>query len=299
VTRVLVFGSTGQIARELARTTWPQGTTLTLLDRAAADFADPQSLGPLVRRNRPDIVIVAAAYTNVDAAEDDEEAANLINAVAPGAIARAAAELSIPIVHLSTDYVFDGEKGAPYVETDAVNPINAYGRTKLAGEREVRAANSKHLILRSSWIYSAFERNFFRTMLRLAESRDEVSVVADQRGCPTAAHDLAAGISATLPRLVAGDVRWGTYHLAGASDTTWHGFAEAIFSALAARGFRRPANKAVATSAYPTRARRPRDSRLSSEAFAREFGVRIGGFETALPKVLQEALAAAPRREAS
>ena len=214
MTRVLVFGSTGQIARELARTTWPQGTTLTLLDRAAADFADPQSLGPLVRRNRPDIVIVAAAYTNVDAAEDDEEAANLINAVAPGAIARAAAELSIPIVHLSTDYVFDGEKGAPYVETDAVNPINAYGRTKLAGEREVRAANSKHLILRSSWIYSAFERNFFRTMLRLAESRDEVSVVADQRGCPTAAHDLAAGISANSSsprrrRRTLGDIPFG------------------------------------------------------------------------------------------
>ena len=297
--RVLIFGSIGQVARELTRARWPEGMTLTSLDRAAADLMRSESLAAIVQQHRPDLVVIAAAYTAVDAAEDDEETAILVNAVAPGAIARAAAELSVPLVHFSTDYVFDGEKRAPYVESDAVNPINAYGRTKLAGEEAIRAANPKHLILRTSWIYSAFGKNFMLTMLKLAEARDEVSVVADQLGCPTAAHDLASAVAGIAGRLIRGDVNWGTYHLVGASETTWHGFAEAIFGALVVQGYRRPVNKAVPTSAYPTRARRPRDSRLSSDAFAHEFGLRLAGFETALPEVLREALGEAPQREAS
>jgi dTDP-4-dehydrorhamnose reductase len=292
VAHVLVFGSTGQVARELARARWPDGTELTSLDRKAADLSRPDGLAPIVKRHHPDLVVIAAAYTNVEGAEDDEALATTVNADAPGAIARAAAELSAAVVHFSTDYVFDGTKDAAYAEADAVNPINAYGRAKLAGERAVRAANPRHVILRTSWIYSAFGTNFLRTMLRLAATRDEVSIVSDQIGCPTAAPDLAGAVAAITPRLLGSDAKWGTYHLAGASETSWCGFAEAIFAALAARGHKRPRVRAVPTSAYPTRARRPANSRLSSAAFARAFGVRLPGFEEAMPGVLDEALAA-------
>lgn len=294
MSRILVFGSTGQLARELARAVWPEGAALTLLDRAAADLSRPETVGAVVKRQRPDVVVIAAAYTDVEGAEDDEATATLVNADAPGAIARAAAELSVPVVHFSTDYVFDGAKGAPYEETDEPAPINAYGRSKLAGEREVRLANPRHMILRSSWVYSAFGRNFLRTMLRLAETRDEVSVVADQLGCPTAARDLAAATARLLPHLLGSQPPWGTYHLAGASGTSWFGFAEAIFAGLAAMGGKRPRLKAISTSAYPTKADRAPDSRLSSAAFTRAFGFGLPGFEQALPAVLREAVLKAP-----
>jgi dTDP-4-dehydrorhamnose reductase len=240
-------------------------------------------------------VIVAAAYTNVDGAEGDEATAMTVNAVAPGAIARAAAALSIPVVHISTDYVFDGEKSGLYDERDAVNPINAYGRTKLAGEIGVRAANPRHLILRTSWVYSAHGTNFLKSMLRLATQNADVKVVADQRGCPTAAGDLASAIARTAPRLFDADMPWGTYHLAGGSETTWHGFAEAIFAELNARGLRRPVNRAISTAEFVRPARRPANSRLSSAAFEREFGMRLPGYEAAVPLVLDEALAKVPQ----
>jgi dTDP-4-dehydrorhamnose reductase len=289
---VLVFGSTGQVAVELARVEWKSDAALTFLDRSAADFSHPKTLGPLVEAHQPDIVIIAAAYTAVDRAQSDEASAMLVNANAPAAIAAAAAALSTPVIHLSTDYVFDGGKTGCYVETDAVGPINAYGRSKLAGEIAVRNANPKHLILRTSWIYSAHGRNFLRTMLRLASTREAVTIVADQHGCPTSARDLAQAIARASPRLLAVDAPWGTYHLAGATPTTWHGLAEAIFAELAARGLRRPRNNPVTTSAYPTPARRPLNSRLCSDGFAGVFGFRLPGFETAMPAVLSEALRA-------
>ncbi len=299
MSRVLVFGSTGQVGRELARASWPEGTEVTSLDRRAADLSRPESLGPIVRRHRPDVVIVAAGYTDVEGAETDEATATLVNAAAPGAIARVAAELSIPMISFSSDYVFDGSKSGPYVELDEANPINAYGRSKLAGEREVRAANPKHLILRTSWVYSPFGQNFLCSMLRLAAARDEITVVADQHGCPTAASDIAAAIAHLLPFLADSDAKWGTYHLAGASATTWSGFAEAIFSAIAADGRERPRLRAVPTSAYPSRARRPLNSRLSSDAIAQAFGLRLPGFEASLPGVLREATAPETARRAS
>jgi dTDP-4-dehydrorhamnose reductase len=292
VPRVLVFGASGQVARELARAAWPRSTTLIMLGREDADFMRPDTLGPVVARQRPDLVIVAAAYTKVDAAEDDEDTATLVNATAPGAIACAAAALSVPVVCFSTDYVFDGRKATPYEETDSVGPINVYGRSKLAGERAVSAANSKHLILRTSWVYSAFGANFLLAMLKLARTRDEVSIVDDQHGCPTAAGDLARAVVGIAPRLIEGDAPWGTYHLAGGSQTTWHGFAEAVFSVLAARGMPRPKVHAVPSGAYPTKARRPSNGRLSSMAFERAFGIVLPGFEEAMPAVLDEALAA-------
>jgi dTDP-4-dehydrorhamnose reductase len=288
--RVLVFGSSGQVARELRRADWQGGIELISLDRMAANLSQPASLPAIVRRERPDAVVIAAAFTAVDKAESDEAAAATVNAESPGVIASAAAELSAPVVYFSTDYVFDGEKNDPYEEEDATAPLNAYGRTKLAGEEAVRAENPRHLILRTSWIYSAHGSNFLRTMLKLAASRERIDVVADQHGCPTAAQDIARAVARVLPDIVRGEGLWGTYHLAGETTTSWHGFAEAILEEAAARGQKRSELRAVTTADYPTPARRPRNSRLSSRRFAEAFGVRLPGFREAIPHVLDEAL---------
>lgn len=290
--RILVFGQTGQVAQALARAEWPEHTTLTFLDRRMADLSRTDTLGPIVRMREPDVAIVAAAYTNVDAAESEERVATVINAKAPEAIARATAELSVPVVHISTDYVFDGEKSGYYEERDPTRPLNAYGRSKLAGEVTVRAANPRHLILRTSWLYGASGKNFLRSMLKQAEN-PEVRVVADQHGCPTGAADFSGALARTLPGIVRSDGPWGTYHLAGGSETTWHGFAEAIFQRVAERSGRRPINRPIATADFPTPARRPKNSRLSSALFARTFGERLPGFEKSVPAIVDEALAAA------
>lgn len=292
--RVLVFGKTGQVGRALAQTAWPEGIQLTSLDRQAADFSRPDALGAVVRKHRPNVVLIAAAYTNVDDAEENEALATAVNATAPGIIASEAAALSAPVVYFSTDYVFNGEKPEPYKETDPTAPVGAYGRSKLAGEIAVRAANPRHLILRTSWVYSATGTNFLHAMLRQALSRDEVRVVEDQVGCPTAAGDIAEAIAHTLPKTMAADGPWGTYHLAGGTEVTRHRFAEAIFDQLGARGLRRPRNRPVPSSDYPTPARRPRNGRLSSEKFARTFGLRLPGYQASLPKIIDEALAAIP-----
>lgn len=288
--RVLVFGKSGQVGQSLAQTAWQAGTALTSLDRQAADLSQPDAMAAIVRRHAPDAVIIAAAYTAVDAAEGDESLAMTINARAPEMIAREAAALSAAVVYFSTDYVFDGEKATPYEEIDAVGPINAYGRSKLAGERGVREANPRHLILRSSWIYSASGTNFLRTMLRLATTSEEIRVDDDQVGCPTSADDIAAATARLLAATKGDDGPWGTYHLAGGSSTSWHGFAEAIFGELAARGMRRPRNRPIPTSEYPRPARRPRNSRLSSEKLARTFDIRLPGFEAVLPAIVDAAL---------
>jgi dTDP-4-dehydrorhamnose reductase len=285
---VLVFGATGQVGRELARAAWPAGIAPTFLDRNAADFTRPETLEAIVREHAPRAVIIAAAYTDVDGAQSDEVTAMTVNAVAPAKIANAAATLDIPVVAFSTDYVFDGDKTTPYVETDPINPINAYGRTKLAGEIALRAANPRHLILRTSWVYSAHGTNFLKSMLRFAAEKEKVTIVADQHGCPTAAHDLAAAIARIAPRLISGDVPWGTYHLAGSSETTWHGFAEAIFVELEKRGQKRPVNDAITTADFPRPARRPLNSRLSSATFEKTFGFALPGYETSVPLVLGE-----------
>ena len=203
MTHVLVFGSTGQLASELKRTEWPTGTAVTFLGRDKADFSAPETLPAVVREQRPDAIIIAAAYTAVDRAESEEALAHVVNADAPGAIAEAAAGLDAPVVFISTDYVFDGEQGlfdnGFYTEFDKTNPLNAYGRSKLAGEEKVRASNPRHLILRTSWLYGAYGTNFVKTMIGLAKSRDRVEVVADQFGCPTASADLAQAIARPCP----------------------------------------------------------------------------------------------------
>jgi dTDP-4-dehydrorhamnose reductase len=290
---VLVLGRTGQVAQELARAKWEKGIQPTFLDRAAADLSRPETLRSIVLDHRPDVVIVAAAFTSVDGAESQEPLATRVNADAPAAIAAAAAELSAPIIHLSTDCVFDGEKDAPYVETDITGPINAYGRSKLAGERLVAEANPKHLILRVSWIFGRFGSNFLQTMLCLAASREEVDIVCDQFACPTPSRDLAQAVAGLA--LVARDpaTPYGVYHLAGQTDASRLAFGEGIFGELARRGMRRPRIRAVASSDFPTPARRPPNGRLNSDRIAAALGISLPPWQEALPHVLDDMLAPA------
>lgn len=295
--KVLVFGSTGQLACELAHATWPDGMAPTFLDRAAADLSRPETLGPIVERQRPDLVIIAAGFTRVDDAEDEEAEAMLLNASAPEAIAEAAAALAVPVVHFSSDYVFDGRKGAPYKETDTPCPLSAYGRSKLAGEQSVGRANPKHLILRTSWLFGPHGRNFMQTMLRLAETRDEIKVVDDEFSCPTDSGCLAQAVTDMLPRLLATDPPWGTYHLAGARGVSRFAYAEAILAELSVLGHRVPRLTPVSSRDFAAKADRPPDSRMSSAAAARAFGIALPAFSESLPAALKGGLPSA--REAA
>jgi len=218
---ILLFGGGGQLGRELARESAARAVPLVALPHAAADIADQTAVHDAVSRHKPSLVVNAAAYTKVDAAENETEAARRGNEIGPAVLAAASAAAGVPMVHVSTDYVFDGSKDAAYVEDDPIAPINAYGQTKAAGERAVRETAPKHVILRTSWVYGEFGQNFLKTMLRLAATRDELRVVADQHGCPTSTADLAAAILAIVPRLAASNDAWGTYHYAGRGATTW------------------------------------------------------------------------------
>ena len=252
---ILVIGRSGQVATALVERAGPH--RVVALGRPEADLTDPDSLVAALAAVRPDAVFNAAAYTAVDAAEADEAAAHALNADGPGALARLCAERDVPLIHLSTDYVFDGTLDRPYREDDTTGPTSAYGRTKLAGERAVTAAGGRALIARTAWVYAPFGRNFVRTMLRLGAERDVMRVVADQRGNPTSALDIADALVA-----IAAANDWPAtpevVHLAGSGETTWHGFATAIFAASPYR----PRVDPVATADYPTPARRPANSRL-------------------------------------
>jgi dTDP-4-dehydrorhamnose reductase len=238
--------------------------------------------------------VSSAAYTAVDKAESDEAAAFAINRDGAGAIAAAAAELSIPVIHLSTDYVFDGDKLERYVESDPVGPVSVYGRSKLEGEYAVAAANENHVILRTAWVYSTFGHNFVKTMLRLAETRDELSVVSDQLGCPTSANDIAEAIVKIAARLSSDsspDLR-GVFHLAGSGETNWAEFARYILSILEEKTGRRVIVRDIATADYPTAAKRPANSRLCCDKLKRLYGVSMPEWQvstrTVVTKLLEE-----------
>jgi len=298
--RVLVAGRSGQLARALAPAFAAAGWRVAALGRAEGlDLAGPASaIADAVRAEAPDLVVNAAAYTAVDRAEAEPEAAMAVNRDGAAALAAAAAAAGAPVLHVSTDYVFDGAKGAPYSEADPPAPAGAYGRSKLEGERAVLAANPRAAVLRASWVVSETGHNFLRTMLRLAEEgRAEVAVVDDQRGAPTFADDLAAAVLAMAPRLLrspAGDAAFGVFHLAGAPDTTWHGFAAAVFAGLAARGRRAPALGAIPTAAWPAPARRPADSRLDCARIAAVHGIARPDWRPALARCLDRLLGPAP-----
>lgn len=276
--KILVFGKTGQVATELQAL-----TQVTTLGRAEADLAEPESCAAAIRDAAPDLVINAAAYTAVDRAEEEEALATVINGDAPGAMARACAELGIPFCHVSTDYVFDGTGTTPRVPSDAVAPCNAYGRSKLAGEMAVRAAGGQSAILRTSWVVSAHGSNFVKTMLRLSETRDALTVVDDQIGGPTPAVEIASALLAMGRALVAGHAG-GIYHFSGGPDVSWADFAREIFI----RAGRTVAVTGIPTTDYPTPARRPLNSRLDCGSLEADFGIPRPDWRVGLSHILKD-----------
>ncbi|MFB9983426.1 dTDP-4-dehydrorhamnose reductase [Mesorhizobium kowhaii] len=273
--RLVVTGREGQVATSLLEAGQGRaGVEVVAIGRPELDLANPDTVIDAIAAAKPDIVVSAAAYTAVDQAEDEPDLAFAVNAVGAGKVAEAAAQLGIPVIHLSTDYVFDGSASGAYVETDATAPRSVYGTSKLAGEQAVAAANPRHLILRTAWVYSPFGKNFVKTMLRLAADRDEISVVADQWGNPTSALDIADAILHAAAMLH-GDksfTAFGVYHLAGTGETNWSGFARHILDTSRVSGGPWARVRDIATMDYPTKARRPANSRLSSAKFASVFG---------------------------
>jgi dTDP-4-dehydrorhamnose reductase len=290
--RVLVAGATGQLAHALQqRARRNSSIGIVALERPHLDLADPASISASIDSTKPDLVVNAAAYTAVDRAESDAEAAFSINRDGARILAATAAANNCPIIHISTDYVFDGRKSAPYVEDDAADPQGVYGRSKLEGEAAVAAANQRHVILRTAWLYGAHGHNFLKTILRLASERPELRVVADQRGNPTYAPHLADAVLAIAGRLAGrdvGDAVWGVYHAAAAGETTWHGFAAAIVAAAKPLGMPQVPVIPITTADYPTPARRPANSRLDCGKLERTFGVRLPAWEKGVSECMGE-----------
>lgn len=277
---ILVFGAAGQLGREVMALAKARPIEIAGSNRASADITDFASVGAAMLAVKPRLVLNAAAYTAVDKAESEPKAAYAANAVGAETIARAAALQQIPVIQISTDYVFDGTKIGAYVETDPVTPLGVYGTTKAAGEAMVRQANPRHFILRTAWVYGSYGSNFLKTILRLSAEREELRIVADQRGCPTATQDIAEAILAIDRALANGVEAPGTYHFAGTGVTSWHGFASAIVDAQAQATGRRPKVSPITTADFPTPARRPANSELDSSLFASVFGYRARDWQT-------------------
>jgi dTDP-4-dehydrorhamnose reductase len=268
---ILITGANGQLGRELIAEASARGIRAVAAGRDDLDITQPEAVLAYVCEAAPRAIINCAAYTGVDKAESEIATAHAINALGPEHLSRAAAELDVPLLHVSTDYVFDGSKIGAYTENDGVAPLGVYGRTKEEGERRVRAAHQKHIIVRTSWVYGAHGSNFLKTMLRLSRERDELRVVADQRGCPTATIDLARALLAAEAAANGGRAIWGTFHFAGTGATTWHGFASEIVSIAAEKTGRCVPVHPIATKDYPTPAKRPANSELDSSRFAAAF----------------------------
>lgn len=274
---LLVVGSSGQVAQCLAERARERGVTLTCLGRPDLDILDVFSVRHALAALRPALIINASAYTAVDQAESDVAAAFALNADAPGRLAALAAEQDCPIIHISTDYVFDGTKQAPYTEADMPAPVGAYGRSKLAGEDAVREANPHHVILRTAWVYSPFGKNFVKTMLRVASTNARLRVVHDQIGNPTSAHDIADAILDIAATILEGrkTVRWGTFHMTSTGEASWAEFAEFIFEVSRTAGGPVAEVDRIDTSQYPTPTLRPANSRLDCGALQAAFGVTL------------------------
>lgn len=279
--KLLVFGRSGQVATEL-RLRLPQGVQATFLGRDTVDLADLAEVEAAIRDCDADIIVNAAAYTAVDRAESEQDLAHRINAEAPGAMARAAAARGIPLIHLSTDYVFDGSGERAWREDDAPAPRSAYGRTKLDGEAAVRAAGGPHAIIRTSWVFSAHGANFVKTMLRLGRERGAVSVVADQVGGPTPAASIADMVCSVARSHASGTAVSGAWHFAGAPDTSWADFARAIFGEAGITAHVTD----IPTSDYPTPAVRPLNSRLDCGRILADFGIVRPDWRTGLKEVI-------------
>ncbi len=293
---ILLLGANGQLGQELQRALAPLGTIVAttrsgaLPDGSAcevADFDQPASLTALLERVQPTVVVNAAAYTAVDRAEGDRDAAFRANAEAPGVLAKWCAQAGVPLVHYSTDYVFDGQGTRPYREDDATAPLGVYGASKLAGEQAIRAAGGRHLIFRTAWVYASHSANFLRTMLRVGAERDVLRVVADQVGTPTPAALIA---DVTAQALQHDGALSGTWHLTAKGETSWHGFAEAIFAEAVATGVlpRAPKVEAITTAEYPTPAKRPAYSHLDVAKLEQDFGVVLPSWQDGLKRVIAD-----------
>ena len=269
---ILVFGGNGQLGQELTRLAAARGIPMHALSHDEADIADSGAVTAALERWKPEMVVNAAAYTKVDLAETNAEEARKGNEIGPEVLAGACAAVGIPMVHVSTDYVFDGTKPDAYRETDPVRPISVYGRGKAAGEDVVRRNLKHHVILRTAWVYSEFGQNFIKTMLRLAETRNELRVVADQQGSPTSAQEIAEAILHIVPALLRDQTLSGTYHFTSDGFTTWHGFASRVVEIAAPITGRNPRVIPITTAEYPTAAKRPANSRLDSRLFVETFG---------------------------
>lgn len=290
---ILLFGKTGQVGWELQRALAPLGNVIALdvhSKEYCGDFSNPEGIAQTIRAIKPDVIVNAAAHTAVDKAESEPEFAQLLNAKSVEAIAKEAAKIGAWVVHYSTDYVFPGNGETPWQETDATAPLNVYGQTKLDGEKALQAHCAKHLIFRTSWVYAGKGNNFAKTMLRLAKERTELSVINDQVGAPTGAELLAdCTAHAIRTALVKPEVA-GLYHLVASDTTTWYGFAALVFEQAREAGIELAIEKlnAVPTSAYPTPAKRPKNSRMNTEKFQRNFDLVLPSWEIGVKRMLAE-----------
>jgi dTDP-4-dehydrorhamnose reductase len=293
--RVSTIGTTGQLAMALRAASW--NAPLEPLDPRKLDVSDREALFRELDRQRPDLIINASAYTAVDRAETERERAFAVNESGPRWLAEWCQSNQAGLIHVSTDYVFDGKKSAPYLETDATNPLGVYGASKLAGEEWIRRLLERHVIVRTSWVFSEHGQNFVKTMLRLARERDELRVVADQRGRPTAANDLAVALLRLGERFAKRSVDFGTFHFAGAGATTWHGFASAIVEEQARFTGRTPKVTPITTPEFPTPAARPANSVLDTSRFESSLGVTPPAWQAGLREIVSK-LAAPERHQA-
>jgi dTDP-4-dehydrorhamnose reductase len=286
--RLLVTGRDGQVGWELQRALAPLGEVIAC-SRAEMDLSQPQSLRDKLRSIKPDWIVNAAAYTAVDKAEQEEVLATTINGEAPGVLAEEAKKLGAGFVHFSTDYVFDGTKATPYAETDPTNPLGAYGRSKLAGEKSVQAAGGRSWIFRTSWVYAPRGKNFMLTILRLAKERPRLRVVADQFGAPTTAKLIAETTAAFIGKQIKQASDAGLYHLTAGGRTSWHGFAEAIVKGGAARGLCNDVPiDPITTAEYPLPAKRPGNSVMDSKRLQEAFGLVMPAWRSGLDACLDE-----------
>lgn len=285
--KILLFGKDGQVGFELQRSLAPLGEVIAL-NRQQLDLRDLTAIRNSIQRHRPDWIVNAAAYTAVDKAETEAELAMQINALAPEVMAAAAQKIGCGLLHYSTDYVFDGSKSSPWLETDITAPLSVYGQTKLIGEEAIQASGCLHLIIRTSWVYDARGQNFLNTMLRLAQSKTSLNIVDDQIGAPTWSRHIADASGHLLRMATPADN--GVYHLTAAGETSWFGFAKAIFTLAAQAGHQVPSVSPIPTSVYPTPAVRPANSLLNGQKLYQNFGLRLPDWQQSLSLVMQQKL---------
>ena len=290
--KLLVIGAQGQVGSELCLQNSSE-FKIVGMGRNELDVTDKKQVNGAIEKQKPDFVINASAYTAVDKAEEEADLAYAVNSEGPKNLARSCVDKNIPLIHISTDYVFDGNATTPYKEEDTTKPANIYGKSKLSGEEAVRDICPQHIILRTSWVFGRYGNNFVKTMLRLGQERDELSVVCDQEGCPTAAHHIAEAIikvCQVLNKTENQDNLWGTYHFSGAPMTNWYAFAQVIFDVAVGYGLKSPDLNAIPTSDYPTPAKRPRYTVLDSSKIERKFCISSPDWHKALNLVVSTAL---------